>query len=73
MHGLIPPVFENFQQGFRVIVHSKEPDDGVSGAVSGDVNLLLDSIEKHLGQKVPFFVAHTFIPERTIQRWITQN
>lgn len=79
-HGLVPPVFENFQQGFRVIVHSKEPDDGVSGAVnggvngavSGGVNLLLDLIEKHPGQKVPFFVTQTSIPGRTVQRWITK-
>lgn len=67
-HGLVPPVFENFQQEFRVIVHSKEPDD----VVSGGVNFLLDLIEKHPGRKVPFFVAHNSIPERTIRRRITE-
>lgn len=61
-------MFENLQDGFRVIVYSKEADSVVSGAV----NDLLELIRGYSGQGKLFFVEKLQAPDSTIQRWLSK-
>lgn len=68
-YGLRPPVFENFQHGFRVIVSSKllfESNEGVSEGV----NLLFNQIRTKPGKRAPFLVNELLVPVKIVERWL---
>lgn len=67
VYGLVPPVFENFQHGFRVVVYS---DVQHSKVADGGVNELLGIIKDSPGQKAAYFVERMKVPRRTIERWL---
>jgi ATP-dependent DNA helicase RecG len=80
-YGLVPPIFENFQHGFRVVVFSAElqgegvndtVNDVVNDTVNGVVNVLFELIKQYPGQRKPFFAEKIKVSQRTLQRWLNQ-
>ncbi len=68
-YGLHPPIFENFQHGFRVIVSSSPLSESSEG-VSEGVNLLLYHIKANPGKRAPFLAQELSVPVKTIERWL---
>jgi len=66
-HGLPEPVFEESQQGFRVILHKH----GVSGGVNTPEDLAL-LVLKQPGLNVVDLVQLCGKPQRTVERWLKQ-
>jgi ATP-dependent DNA helicase RecG len=66
-HGLLAPVFEESQQGFRVILFKHSVDGGVS--TPEDLVLL---ITQQPGLNVVELVQLCGKPQRTVERWLQQ-
>lgn len=66
-YGLRPPVFENFQHGFRVIVSSKLLFESSEG-----VNLLFNQIRTNPGKRAPF-LANRALSSCQDSRSVAQN
>ena len=87
-YGLASPVFEDFQNGFRVTVFNESllnkynvtedvtnkvvDNVGVNGGVNGGVNDILLLIENNPGINVSNIKSLLNVPQRTIERWINQ-
>ncbi len=73
-YGLVPPVFENFQNGFKVVVYSNPLSEavngGVSEGVSEGVNLLFHYIKSNPGKRAPSLATELSVPVKTIERWL---
>lgn len=68
-YGLKPPVFENFQSGFKVTVSSEE----VSGTVSGTTaEKVLKLIKENALITIPELAKLIAVTERTIERNINR-
>lgn len=76
-YGLKPPVFENFQSGFKVTVFSEEMSGTVSGTVSATVSgttaqKVLKLIKENALITIPELAKLITVTERTIERNINR-
>jgi ATP-dependent DNA helicase RecG len=62
-HGLVEPVFEEFQHGFHVVIYKR---------INGGVNGLLLHIQTHPGQRASEISHALNISLRTIERWLKE-
>lgn len=82
-YGVIKPVFEEFANGFRVILFNEKLkvtdsglneglNEGVNEGINEGVNQLRKTIEELPGKRTPHYAKTMGIPEKTIERWLKQ-
>jgi len=67
-HGILEPVFEEFQHGFKVILFKQKQDGGVSDGVNGGVNSVYEIIENTPNLKAKNISEALNMPLRTVER-----
>ena len=75
--GLGVPVFEELQEGFRVVVDRIPPpnstrSEGVSEGANEGVNSLYNYIRGFSGVRIPELSQKLSVPVKTLERWIKQ-
>lgn len=74
-YSLVPPVFENFENGFRVTVFNNGNEIKNGGInpelkVDVDINMIFKFIEENPGFNILSLRNHFNISKRTLERWI---